>query len=105
MNAEKIAGHLLDLLAVAKTWEQCPLTVVSHFAWETKPSDRKNRLAFVDKYREPILCICGCDPDRGGTGCRHQYRECWGDFAEQAPEWWWDVLHDRPEAKEKNKPL
>ena len=99
MNAEKTSGHLLDLLAATKSWAQCPLAVVAHFEWQPGLNTVGERLAWGEEYREPVKRICGCDPDDGGSGCRHTFRECWGDFAEQAPEWWWDVLTDRPEPK------
>lgn len=104
MNAENTVGHLLYLLAATKSWTQCPLAVVSHYEWKPGLDTAAERLAWGEEYREPVERICGCDPDDGGTGCQRKYRECWGAFVEQAPEWWWDVLTDRPEPKRQEEP-
>lgn len=109
MNAEKTVGHLLDMMAASATWMKCPYTVVSHFVLDFISRFKHNPLrmdtaeiiALSEEYREPVERICGCDPDDGGTGCQRKYRECWGAFVEQAPEWWWNVLTDRPELKRK----
>ena len=98
MNADKTVGHLLDLLAATKSWMQCPLSVVCHFEWNPGMKSADERMAWGDESIEPVKRICGCDP-HDGSGCRQTFRKCWGNFVEQAQEWWWGVLTDRPEQK------
>lgn len=96
--------HLLDLLASSEGWEQCPHWVASHFAWEPHTIPLHVRLEWVRPYHDEVARICGCDPDNGGRGCYNTYRECWAKFIEQAPEWWWNVLTDRPRVEQPEEP-